>query len=149
MASKLNIILADDSADEHFLFMHTLKGIDNDVNIRTVLNGVELLKLLNKPDTVLPDLLFLDLNMPLKNGKESLAEIRKIPKLSDLKVVIYSTSDEKRDIEETYALGANVYIRKPQDYQELENTIAKLIALYRDKGISRLPRSKYVFSVAD
>jgi CheY-like chemotaxis protein len=105
MASTLNILQADDSVDEQFLFMHTIMGIHEDVTVRTAINGVELLKLLNKPGAVMPDLLFLDLNMPLNNGKESLAEIRKSEKLADLKVVIYSTSDEKRDIDETYALA--------------------------------------------
>ena len=149
MASTLNILLADDSVDEQFLFIHTLRGIDQDVSVSTAINGVELIKILNKPETVLPDLLFLDLNMPLKNGKESLAEIRKNPRFVDLNVVIYSTSDERRDIDETYALGANVYVRKPQDYIELEKTLSKLLNLYRQKGIGRLPKSHYVFSLAD
>jgi CheY-like chemotaxis protein len=147
MATTLNILLADDSVDEHFLFRHTIKGIDADVNIQTVLNGVELLKLLNKPETNLPDLLFLDLNMPLKNGKESLAEIKRTEKLADLNIVIYSTSDEKRDIDETFELGANLYVRKPQDYLELEKTLAKVINTYREKGITRYPRSQYIFSL--
>ena len=147
MATTLNILLADDSVDEHFLFRHTIKGIDADVNIQTALNGVELLRLLNNPDTILPDLLFLDLNMPLKNGKESLAEIKRSEKLAHLNIVIYSTSDEKRDIDETFALGANLYVRKPQDYLELEQTLAKVISTYREKGITRYPRSQYVFSL--
>lgn len=147
MATSLNILLADDSADEHFLFRHTIKGIDADVNIQTALNGVELIKLLNKADTILPDLIFLDLNMPLKNGKESLAEIRRTEKLAHLNIIIYSTSDEKRDIDETFALGANLYVRKPQDYLELEQTLARVINIYREKGITRFPRSQYVFSL--
>jgi CheY-like chemotaxis protein len=146
MSSTINILLADDSVDEHFLFIHTIRGIATDVVINTAMNGVELLKQLNKPDVVLPDLLFLDLNMPLKNGKEALAEIRKNEKLAGLNVVIYSTSDEKRDIDETYALGANAYVRKPQDYLELEKTLSHLISLYRNKGAIRFPRSQYVFS---
>jgi CheY-like chemotaxis protein len=142
----INILLADDSVDEHFLFIHTIKGIATDVVISTAMNGVELLRQLNKPEAAMPDLLFLDLNMPLKNGKEALAEIRKNEKLAGLNVVIYSTSDEKRDIDETYALGANAYVRKPQDYLELEKTLSDLISLYRDKGAIRFPRSQYVFS---
>jgi CheY-like chemotaxis protein len=149
MASTVNILLADDSVDEQFLFVHTFKSIDPDVRISTAINGVELIKMLNIPETRLPDLLFLDLNMPLKNGKESLAEIRKNPKLTDLRIIIYSTSDERRDIYETYALGANIYVRKPQDYLELEKTLAKLISIYRERDIARLPRSKYVFSLVD
>jgi CheY-like chemotaxis protein len=142
----IKILLADDSVDEHFLFIHTIKGITSDVVISTAMNGVDLLKQLNKPDAALPDLLFLDLNMPLKNGKEALAEIRKNEKLAGLNVVIYSTSDERRDIEETYALGANAYVRKPQDYLELEKTLSDLIALYRTQGAIHFPKAQYVFS---
>lgn len=147
MAHILNILLADDSVDEQFLFVHTMRGIDQDVTISTANNGVELIKVLNQPETILPDLLFLDLNMPLKNGKESLAEIRKNPKLENLNILIYSTSDERRDIDETFALGANIYVQKPQDYIELEKTLAKIIYLYRHDEIRRFPRSHYVFSL--
>jgi CheY-like chemotaxis protein len=146
MATPIHILLADDSVDEHFLFMHTVASIDKDVEIKTVMNGVELIQHLNKPETELPDLLFLDLNMPLKNGKESLAEIKKNAKLANLNIIIYSTSDEACDVDETYALGANVYVRKPQDYIQLKYTLTKLIALYREKGIATLPRSKYIFT---
>jgi CheY-like chemotaxis protein len=149
MIPTINILLADDSVDEQFLFVHTLKGIDQNVSIQTAINGVELLKQLRQPDMVLPDLLFLDLNMPLKNGKESLAEIRKDPRLKDLKVIIYSTSDEKRDVDETYELGANIYVRKPHDYIELEKTLSKLINMVRYKGVDRYPRTHYVFSLID
>ena len=142
----INILLADDSVDEHFLFIHTIKGIASDVVISTAMNGVELIKQLNKPDAALPDLLFLDLNMPLKNGKEALAEIRKNEKLAGLNIVIYSTSDERKDIEETYSLGANVYVRKPQDYLELERTLSDLISLYRNQGAIHFPKAQYVFS---
>ena len=147
MASIINILLADDSVDEHFLFMHTLRGIDNDVHITTALNGVELLKILNNPTTVLPDLLFLDLNMPLKNGKEALADIRKNPNLAGLNVIIYSTSDEKRDIDDSSALGADLYVRKPQDFLQLEKSLCSLLALYRDKGTIRPPHSSFVFPI--
>jgi len=142
----LDILLADDSVDEQFLFQHSLKGIDQDVKIRTAMNGVEVIKMLNADDAVMPDMLFLDLNMPLKNGKESLAEIRKNPKLSDLTVIIYSTSDEKKDVDETFALGANIYVRKPQDYIELQKTLSKLLTMYRLRGLPRLPRAQFVFA---
>ena len=143
--NKLNILLADDSVDEHFLFRHTMRSVDTNINIHTVPDGVELMKWLNKPEAIMPDLLFLDLNMPLKNGRESLAEIRKNEKYANLVVLIYSTSDEKKDIDETFALGANLYIRKPQDYSHLEHTLSKLIGMYRDKGIPRFPKSEFVF----
>jgi len=147
MAATINILLADDSVDEHFLFLHTLRGIDCDVKISTALNGVELLRMLDDPAGSLPDLLFLDLNMPLKNGKEALAEIRKNPKLKQLPVIIYSTSDEKRDINDSLTLGADLYVRKPQDFVQLERSLSRILSLYRDKGSIRPPESAFVFPV--
>ena len=146
MSDHIHILLADDSPDEHFLFMHTVKGIDTDVTISTVNNGEELINKLQKKGAAMPDIIFLDINMPLKNGKESLADIRNNEKLKDLTVVIYSTSDERRDIEETFALGADLYIKKPQDFIELEDVLAGVLKLYRTKGIKRTPKEHYLFS---
>ncbi|MCW3128331.1 MAG: putative two-component system response regulatory protein [Bacteroidetes bacterium] len=145
-SDHIHILLADDSPDEHFLFIHTVKGIDKNVTVSTVANGEELIARLEKTTAALPDLIFLDINMPLKNGKESLADIRQNEKLKDLPVIIYSTSDEKKDIEETYALGANLYIKKPQDFIELEDILAVVIKRYRAEGIKRMDRSNYIFA---
>ena len=84
--------------------------------------------------------------MPLKNGKESLADIRRDGRFKDLPVVIYSTSDEKRDIEETYSLGANQYVKKPQDFIELEDILARVLKVYRTVGLRPLERKNFVYS---
>ncbi len=147
MTSKpIYVMLADDSPDEHFLFIHTVKGIDKSISVATAMNGEDLLDKLGKAQE-LPDLIFLDINMPLKNGKESLSDIRKDKRLCDVPVVIYSTSDEKSDIEETFALGADMYLKKPQDFLELEDILKAVLNLYRTKGFSRGDRSKYIFSL--
>ena len=146
MSDQIHILLADDSPDEHFLFMHTIRGIDTNVTISTVNNGEELINKLEKKGAEMPDIIFLDINMPLKNGKESLADIRSNEKLKDLTVVIYSTSDERRDIEETFALGADLYIKKPQDFIELEDVLAGVLKLYRTQGIKRTPKDNYLYS---
>ena len=146
MSDTIHILLADDSADEHFLFIHTLKGVDDNVTVTTVNNGEELIARLNKATGNLPHIIFLDINMPLKNGKESLADIRQNKRLKELPVIIYSTSDEKKDIDETYTLGANLYIKKPQDFIELEEILAEVITLYRTEGIGRPDKKKYVYA---
>jgi CheY-like chemotaxis protein len=138
--------LADDSPDEHFLFIHTIKGIDKNITVSTVTNGEELIDRLDKISPNLPDMIFLDINMPLKNGKESLADIRQNETLKDLPIIIYSTSDEKKDIEETYALGANLYIKKPQDFIELEDILTGVIKRYRAEGIKRHEKCNYLYS---
>jgi len=142
----IHILLADDSPDEHFLFIHTIKGIDKNVSVTTVSNGEELIAKLENTTNSFPDLIFLDINMPLKNGKESLADIRQHERLKELIIIIYSTSDEKRDVEETYALGADLYVKKPQDFIELEDILGGVLKLYRTQGIKRVEKAKFVYS---
>jgi len=75
----------------------------------------------------LPEILFLDLNMPRKNGFECLKEIRSNKKFDEISIAIYSTSAAERDIEATFIAGANVYISKPNDFNELKQVLEKAV----------------------
>ena len=114
----LHILLADDDDDDRLLFRDAIEELKVKTVVTMVNDGVELMEYLNKPDTHLPNLVFLDLNMPRKNGMECLKEIRSNNKLKDLSIAIYSTSGMEVDIEETFVKGANVYIKKPNDFEE-------------------------------
>jgi CheY-like chemotaxis protein len=94
---------------------------------------------LAKKDVALPELIFLDLNMPRKNGLECLKEIRSSEKFSKIPIAIYSTSASKNDIEETFRNGANVYIKKPSDFNILKQLLAKVLStahIYQDKSFN-------------
>ena len=96
--------------------------------------------LLNKKSTRLPDLLFLDLNMPRKNGLECLKEIRSNENLKGISIAIYSTSDSEKDMEETFRNGANVYITKPNSFNKLKQVLEKAVMtayLYQDEAMKR------------
>jgi DNA-binding response OmpR family regulator len=82
--------------------------------------------LLNELPTM-PEYIFLDLNMPRMNGKQCLAEIKRIKKLSDVPVIIYSTSKLESDITETRKLGATYYMTKPNLFTELRDAISGLL----------------------
>ena len=84
---------------------------------------------LSKRDIVLPQIIFLDLNMPRKGGIECLREIRSDELLKDIIVAIYSTSSSERDLEESFKEGANIYIRKPNDFNSLRNMMVELLKL--------------------
>ncbi|MBS1684986.1 MAG: response regulator [Bacteroidetes bacterium] len=148
MSDPIYAMLADDSPDEHFLFIHTVKGIDKSITVSTAVNGEDLLNKLSKASD-LPHIIFLDINMPFKNGKESLHDMRQDLRLRDIPVVIYSTSDEKSDIEDTFALGADMYLKKPQDFIELEDILKGLFKLYREQGFHRGDRDRYIFKLPD
>ena len=136
----LHILLADDDDDDRLFF----KDAIGEVKVKTVVNmvndGVELMDYLNNADTRLPNLIFLDLNMPRKDGMECLKEIRSNHKLKDLSIVIYSTSGLEKDIEETFVKGANIYIKKPNDFEELKSILDKVINInwqYHTSGFNK------------
>lgn len=123
----LNIILADDEDNDRLLFVDALKELKLKINIHTVNDGVELMEYLNNENNILPHLIFLDLNMPRKNGLECLKEIKSNSKLNDIAIAIFSTSMSENDIEQTLMNGANVYINKPNSFNELKQALKKVI----------------------
>ena len=104
-------------------------------NIQVVIDGVELMEYLDKKNSILPDILFLDLNMPRKNGFQCLKEIRENKKFKSIAVAIYSTSSTEQDVTDTFLQGANVYIRKPNDFAKLREALDNVVraaSMYRD-----------------
>lgn len=124
----IQLLLADDDIDDCSLFMEVLRELPLITQLSMVHNGEQLVQLLLKLAT-LPAALFLDLNMPRKNGLECLAEIKKHNKLKDLPVIIYSTSFEPAVIELLYSKGAHYYIRKPAEFPKLKQVIHRGIML--------------------
>ncbi len=122
------VLLADDDADDRVIFKEALNEINAQVHFVAVEHGNGLMELLNGA-TLLPDMIFLDINMPIKNGKECLAEIKSNKTLADIAVIIFSTSSNQRDIDETYKSGANLYLEKPYSFTVLADTLSKLLAL--------------------
>jgi len=135
----LRILLADDDEADRLLFTEAFSELKIKTTVETVNDGVQLMECLNMEDVTLPHLLFLDLNMPRKNGLECLKEIRSNVKLKDVSIAIYSTSDHKKDVEETLQGGANVYITKPADFNILKQVLEKAVMVtyqYQDKGMN-------------
>jgi CheY-like chemotaxis protein len=125
----LHILLADDDEADRLLFKDAFAELELKTNVQTVKNGIELMEWLNKPDIRLPNLLFLDLNMPRKNGIQCLKEIRGNEKLKNISIAIYSTSDNEKDMEETFIAGANIYITKPADFGMLKRILNKAVSV--------------------
>jgi CheY-like chemotaxis protein len=122
-----HILLADDDESDRIIFTEAFSELKFASIIHTVKNGIELMEWLNMKNILLPHLLFLDLNMPRKNGLQCLKEIRSNKMLKDISIAIYSTSDNEKDIEEAYLNGANVYITKPNDFNMLKQVLEKAV----------------------
>jgi len=115
-----HIILADDDQDHGYLFELALKQVDPSKLLTIAKDGEELLNLLTD---VLPEILFLDLNMPCKNGLECLQEIRKNSDFEGLKVIVYSSSSKMSDIQKSYVHKADLYMVKPFNTEHLRNAL--------------------------
>ena len=136
----LHILLADDDESDRFLFREAFSELNIKTLVHTVNDGVQLMEYLAQADTPLPHLLFLDLNMPRKNGLECLREIRMDEKLKNISIAIYSTSSSERDMDEAFRNGANVYIKKPSDFSELKQILDKAVMtayLYEEPPFNR------------
>jgi CheY-like chemotaxis protein len=113
-----NIFLADDDEDDTFLFQEALEQLSLSSNLVTAENGLELMnKLTSSP--VIPDMIFLDMNMPVKNGLECLSELRAMEMYRETPVIILSTSVAGYLLESAYKAGANLYIQKPTSFSSL------------------------------
>jgi CheY-like chemotaxis protein len=118
IARKITCLLIDDDVDDQEIFMLALTQIGDQFNCLAVNNGYEALQQLKK-QSILPDYIFLDLNMPRMNGKECLKELKKNDRLTNIPVIIYSTSSSLNDINDTRRLGAADFITKPFSIKDL------------------------------
>ena len=122
----INILLAEDDLDDCMLFKEALEGISINTLLTIVHDGEQLMNLLNSP-AILPNYLFLDLNMPRKNGFECLREIALDIKLKDISIITLTTSSQKDIIAMLYQHNAHYFIRKPNNFKELKALIERAI----------------------
>jgi CheY-like chemotaxis protein len=146
-SKQLNILLADDDTDDCIFFKEALKELLLSTHLTTVNDGEQLMQLLTNESNVLPHVLFLDLNMPRKNGFECLTEIKLSKKLKQLPVIIFSTSFEEGVVNLLYKNGAQYFIRKPSEFLKLKKILQQSLALITKENISQPTRENFVISV--
>ena len=128
------ILIAEDDADDRFLLQAAFQENGFKDRLQFVDNGVELMEFLTSiPQTEgainplsLPKFILLDLNMPKKDGREVLKEIKQHPDLKKIPVVIFSTTNNEQEMRRCYELGANSYITKPNSFEHLLKIVANL-----------------------
>jgi CheY-like chemotaxis protein len=119
----LSILLADDDLDDCHFFKTALEGLPISSLLTAVHDGDQLMNYLFENLGDLPHVLFLDINMPRKNGMECLYEIKQNEKFKDLPVIMFSTSNSWDKINLLFKSGAHVYIHKPSDFSQLKQVI--------------------------
>ena len=143
----IHVLLADDDEDDRNFFIEALNDIKINTIVHAVKDGQELIEHLTQTDNLLPHVLFLDLNMPCKTGLDCLKEIKAIDRLKDIAIAIYSTSSSETDIEETFVRGANVYIKKPNNFLSLKKVLSQVITLNWQYHTSGLNRENFLLSL--
>jgi CheY-like chemotaxis protein len=126
MKNTKSIFLIEDDIDDQCFFIEALCEIENTSLYAVANNGKEALDKLNSP-TTLPDLIFMDINMPIMNGIECLTEIIKNPQLKNIPVVILSSATEQMEI--VHKLGAKAFLKKPPDGKTMRSQLEQMINL--------------------
>jgi CheY-like chemotaxis protein len=135
IARPLNVLLADDDNADCILFKAALDELPVTIKLTTVHDGDQLLDLLHENQNDRPDVLFLDLNMPRKNGYVALGLIKRDNELLQLPVVIFSTVSEEDKVSRVFRDAAHYYIRKPSEFAELKRVIYEALSLIAQKNI--------------
>jgi CheY-like chemotaxis protein len=120
------ILMVDDDPDDVQFFCNALYESNKPYYCISVTNADEALQFLEHT-LINPEFIFLDLNMPRLNGKECLIKLKTNPQSKDIPVIVYSTSSQKKEIEELYKLGAAQFVSKPYSMRLLINTISDIL----------------------
>lgn len=139
------IFLADDDDDDRLLFVDALKELPTAAELTIARNGEHLMAML-KDIGQKPDVLFLDLNMPLKNGFECLEEIKSTDDLKNVPVIIFSTASQPSAINQLYERGAQLYVCKPTDFTNLKKLINHVLSV-NWKEVEQPPKDQFVLSL--
>ncbi len=142
--SPIYITIADDDEDDRIFFEDAIKELKMNTKINMVKDGVALIEDLQSQKNNLPDVIFLDLNMPKKSGMECLREIKANPFWKNIAIAIYSTSASEEDIEETFVQGANIYIKKPNDFNTLKKMLSDVLTINWQYQTSNLNRDNFL-----
>ncbi len=131
-AEKLFILIAEDDADDRFLFKTAFEEKGYKDQIEFVENGIELWKFLENiskrttNERIYPSFILLDLNMPKKDGREVLREIKQHPEFKKIPVVVFTTTNSENEVKRCYELGANTYVVKPVSFDSLLKVVEEI-----------------------
>lgn len=127
MKAHTSIFIIDDDPDDSELLTEAIHEVDPNMVCSTSLGSIDALNILAVEQFIVPDYIFLDLNMPMMNGKECLIELMKIEQLKEVKVIIYTTSQREDDVKELLGIGASFFLIKPSVFEHLKKAIKYIV----------------------
>jgi CheY-like chemotaxis protein len=128
------VLLVDDDPEDREIFGEVIRGLDRDIKCIMTKDGEEALDYLNGGAILLPDIVFMDINMPRMDGKKCLHAIRSNSAFDKITIVIYSTTQSLTEIQELKQMGA-FFLRKASTYKELIQSLVKIFDETREKGL--------------
>lgn len=131
-------LLTDDDKDDRELFSEALASIDPGIICQGAEHGRDALRILNSPGMLKPDIIFLDINMPVMNGWELLHTLKKDHTRHDIPVIIYTTSSEDRDKQIAKDLGALCFVTKPDDFRQVKIFLRIVIRNIEQNSIEQI-----------
>ena len=138
----LEVLLVEDSPADVRLTREAMRRWDSTVNLHVVCDGVAAMEFLRRegayPHAVRPDLVLLDFNLPKKDGREVLAEVKQDKSLRNLPIVVLTTSAAQEDVAQSYGLNANAYVRKPVGLAEFFKAMRAIEVFWLD--VATLPQ---------
>jgi len=147
-SGPLNIVLADDDTDDCLFFKEALDELRLNTHLTTVHDGEQLMHMIIQDGVILPNIIFLDLNMPRKNGFECLTEIRLNSKLKAIPIIIFSTSFEQEVVNRLFDHGANYFIRKPVEFSQFKKIVKQTFHKLLVPNSDTLPlRENFVLTI--
>jgi CheY-like chemotaxis protein len=140
--SVISVLLVDDDTEDQALFAEAIAQVTMPIDLKILNNGIDLMQFLYS-DAPLPDVVFLDLHMPMMDGEECLTDIRQEKRFETIPVLIYSTSYDFSRIERLFTLGANFFLQKPLRFIDLVTSLQRCIIAalrngYEAKGVYRI-----------
>jgi CheY-like chemotaxis protein len=142
-AAPTHVMIAEDDDDDFYIFSVAFAELSFTVLLTRAENGEILVELL---ENKIPDILFLDLMMPRKDGRQCLKEIRANHKFDALPVIMYTSLKDVKDVEFCYREGANLYVIKPSAYSDLKDVLQRILTIDWKKVLYYPPLSQFVIN---
>ncbi len=139
-----SIYLADDDADDREIFKQAVTEVCPDMELTCASDGSALIKKLHTNVPPLPDIIFLDINMPIMNGHDAIATLKKESAFNNIPIVVYSTSGAAKDIDAMYNAGADFFITKPLNYTGIKSLIQKICVMDFGEGYTRPAKENFL-----
>jgi len=143
MRQPKTLYLVDDDNDDLDLFCEAVQTIDDSIVCVRATNSHAALTAFKENDIPLPDMIFLDLNMPVVDGRQFLSELKALRPYAHVPVIIYSTSSHPKDIEDTKSLGATSFLTKPYSLNELVSGLSEILSTYWTVPLPALPEDSH------